>query len=321
MPSRRDAAILRAFDACQALTDSSKKTLRPYMNKWVGHFQEDEDDPLTYVIEHPEESMKRLMRLRPQPGLHARHHYLNAINALLRHVGSFANNKRYDEVRDVWRAMTSDNWEPVKDRMDSNRPTERQSKGLVRFDDVVTARDKLPYASDERILLGMFTYLPPARGGDYHALRVVTTEGSCDQGNCVVVGPTQVKIVLRKFKTVKRYGVIEHVAPVELADEIRESLRKMPRKYLFHHVGQPDEPYSRSAFSDWTRSKLKAIFGKPVTLTVVRHAFISDTVDFNRPLKELQRLASSMGHTVSTQKRYQHIVTSMSDDDDTTPAK
>lgn len=290
------------------MTDSSKKTLRPYMDKWMQLFS-DKEQPLSYVTEHPEESMKRLMRLRPQPSLHARHHFLNAINALLRHVPALASNNKLDRVRDTWRAMTSDNWEPVKDRMDSNQPTERQSKGFVRFADVVQARDKLPYASDERILLGMFTYLPPARGGDYHALRVVKgSTGGCDEGNCAIVTPTQVKILLRKFKTVKRYGLIEHVAPIELADEIRESLRLRPRKYLFHHVGHPDVPYSRSAFSDWTRLRLKAIFGKPVSLTIIRHAFISDTVDFNRPLKELQQLASSMGHTVSTQKRYQHII-------------
>lgn len=304
---RDDAAILKEFDTCHALTASSKKTLRPYMDKWI-HLFKGEEQPLSYVIQHPEESMKRLKRIRPPPSLHARHHYLNAVNSLLRHVKWLANDKRYDVTRDTWRAMTSDNWEPVRDRMDSNRPTERQSVGMIRFEDVVAARDKLPYASDERILLGMFTYLPPARGGDYHALRVVKgTTGDCDQGNCVVVTSTQVKIVLRKFKTVQKYGIIEHLAPIELADEIRESLRLRPRKYLFHHVDDLDEPYSRSAFSDWSRMRLKSIFGKPTTLTIIRHAFISDTVDFNRPIKELQQLASSMGHTITTQKRYQHI--------------
>lgn len=301
-----DSFVLKEFDVCP-LGDGSKVTLRPYIERWMRLFQH-EEYPIVYVVLHPDESMHHLMHVKPTTSMHARHHYLNAVNALLRHVKAFRNNRRYDAVRTTWRSMANENWAPVKERMGSNMPTERQRQGLISFSEAVAARDELPYASDERILLGMYTYLPPARGGDYHALRIVQNESDDARGNSLVMTPDGCKVVLREYKTAKKHGVITMDLPTELTAEIKESLRVRPRKYLFHQVYHLDRPYTRAAFSVWSRTRMRQIFGKPTTPTIIRHAFISHTVDFNRPLKELQELATTMGHTVAEQKRYQYIV-------------
>ena len=50
---------------------------------------------------------------------------------------------------------------------------------------------------------------------------------------------------------------------------------------------------------------LKRIFGKPMTLVALRHSYTSSVIDYNKPIRELRAIATSMGHSVSAQKMYQ----------------
>ena len=42
-----------------------------------------------------------------------------------------------------------------------------------------------------------------------------------------------------------------------------------------------------------------------MTLVALRHSYTSSVIDYNRPIRELKAIATSMGHSVSAQKMYQ----------------
>ena len=67
-------------------------------------------------------------------------------------------------------------------------------------------------------------------------------------------------------------------------------------------------PYDRNGFSKWANKELKQIFKVPITLTTLRHLYVS-TLDFNTTRAiDLERIGNSMGHSIAMQKGYQWIV-------------
>ena len=71
--------------------------------------------------------------------------------------------------------------------------------------------------------------------------------------------------------------------------------------YLFtNSIGGP---YDRSQYSGYSVRMLERLFGKPVTLTTLRHSYTS-SLDYNRPIRELNEIAHSMGHSVGVQHMY-----------------
>jgi hypothetical protein len=66
-------------------------------------------------------------------------------------------------------------------------------------------------------------------------------------------------------------------------------------------------PYDRGGFSKWANKVLHELFKLPVTLTSLRHIYIS-TIDFTKMRAvDLNRIARAMGHGIAMQKEYQWI--------------
>lgn len=309
MPRVTDARLLAEFSKADTLSASSKEQYLKRLARWATLFP-NRRNPVLHILAHPQEANQALHEADDDSSKshYSVHMYLSAVAALLRHVPCVLAGVVTAQNRMAWKELQSENWQPIAAQLDSNQPTERQAKSVVPYEQIVAMRDQQPRGSDESVLLGLFTHIPPARGGDYHALRIVQKDDECTQGNCLVL-PAQgaARILLRKFKTAKRHGMIQHVLPVAFAAEIRDSLKQRPRQHLFEpHVDDADV-YTRSAFSKWANRRLKHLFGKALTLTLIRHAYISNTIDWNKPLSELNDIARSLGHTVMTSKRYQFI--------------
>jgi len=111
------------------------------------------------------------------------------------------------------------------------------------------------------------------------------------------------RLVIADFKTSKVYGQILHEKlPKELHDEIIISLQKQPREFLF--VNARNEPFTRDTFSKWSSRVLEKLFGVIMTLTIIRHLYIS-SLDFNKmTTKELDKIGKQMGHSLNMQSQY-----------------
>lgn len=214
----------------------------------------------------------------------------------------------------AWQTVSAEAKKPMNDRVLAAQPTMRQSLGWISFQELVRKRDALPVGSDGRMLLGIYSFIA-ARRNDYWALRLFPSQPAkgTTTGNYIILAPHgDSTLVMQDYKTAKVYHTVTEVLPKVLVAEIRAYLARPARRgsqdYLF--VSQKTgKPYKSDAtFSAWANTLLLSLFMRPVTLTILRHVYIS-ALDFNNlTIKERTEIALKMGHSIETQTRYKWML-------------
>jgi integrase len=146
--------------------------------------------------------------------------------------------------------------------------------------------------------------LNPVRADYYHCLIVLDDDApffETMQNNYIVLDETDHYVMLKDYKTREKHGVLKLPLPEELYRLVMRHLTDNDRPHLF--VNENGDFFTRQTFSTWANRKLTKAFGRPMTLTAIRHSFCSQ-LDFNKPIKELNEVAHSMGHSVGTQRLY-----------------
>jgi hypothetical protein len=283
------------------VSQSSKKVYIVHLKKLVT--LADGKDIFTVIKNH----IKTIKRLREK--------YVNRNYSLQTHAAAvMAAFKYHEALKDrlkrpllVWTEFLAEVQQPIKARALSGLPTDRQGAGWIPLHEIVRKRFELPFGSPERLLIAMYTDIP-SRRNDFATSRLydkVPPRGT--PGNYIVL-PRSITspstLVMQEYKTAKRYNVVEEVLPDVLVNEIRESLRLNPRVHLFV-APKTGKPYTNeTVFNAWANATLKAVFGKPLTLTLIRHAYITNmSFDTMTPM-ERQDLARKMGHGVAMQDMY-----------------
>lgn len=116
-------------------------------------------------------------------------------------------------------------------------------------------------------------------------------------------------LILRQFKTQDRNQPVLYTRSLgqELTQELWASLENDPRPYLFTQ-SNCTRPYTHSAFGMYARRTLLKLFGKPCTLTLLRHSYISHMLAYGQlTIRDREQLAAEMCHSPATQAQYQWI--------------
>lgn len=244
-------------------------------------------------------------RIADTLGIHAIESFYTSIIALFLY-----NQKLREDNYDLfqrWKYLQSKYKDKIDAKYKSNEPTNRQKLAYIPFDEIVSIRDNLPIGSIEKLLIMMYTEVPPVRS-DYYRTEIISKLPNKfdEEQNYIIINPTQAMIILEKHKTSKKYGTIFIDIPDILKNEIKLSLKNQPRKYLF--TMYDDVPYEKeNTFNKWANKTLKKIFNnESFTLTMFRHIYIS-----RRDLKletksglQQDEIAKQMGHSIDRQKRY-----------------
>ena len=291
--------IVRAIQNAD-ISQSSKKVYLVHLKKLVT--LADGKDVFTIIKNH----IKTIKRLREK--------YVNKNYSLQTHVAAVMAAFKYHEALKerlkrpltIWTKFLAEIQEPIKARAMSGLPTDRQNAGWIPLHEIIKKRFELPVGSPERLLIAMYTDIP-SRRNDFATSRLydkMPPKGT--QGNYIVLpkNASPSILVMQEYKTAKRYDVVQEVLPDVLVNEIRESLKLNPRVHLFVSP-RTGKPYtSEVVFNKWANSTLKSIFGKPLTLTLIRHAYNTNmSFDTMTPM-ERQDLARKMGHGVAMQDMY-----------------
>jgi hypothetical protein len=216
---------------------------------------------------------------------------VQSVLAVLKHLPG--ERDRWPDAHDAWSELLEKEISPLVDKkLGSNKLTERQMKGYVPWAEVVQKRDEVirerPLSVDA-LLLGMYTLRPGVARADYGDLRVYrpprdpmpkpsSDGGSVEWPNYIEwwgsegAGDGEARIHLQEYKTAKFIGPVDDVLSPELTRVMAASMRQQPRKWLFVLPTDPEKPYSAKAFSKMACARLKALFGKPLTLQVLRHS-------------------------------------------------
>ena len=151
------------------------------------------------------------------------------------------------------------------------------------------------------LIVSLYTETQPRRNQDYLDMYVAKKQPTETEHNYVVLTKTKpTSFVFNKFKTSKKYGQQTLEVPETLANVISEYLKFHPLKknasykFLVSYDGTPV-----TAVNAITRV-LNKIFGKRVGSSMLRHIFLSTKYD----IKEMEKDANAMGHSVEEQKKY-----------------
>ena len=147
------------------------------------------------------------------------------------------------------------------------------------------------------IMLSLFVLNPPRRSQDYlefllHKQPTLETNG--------IVGK---KFVFNKYKTSKTYG--------EQKVDINPSLLSLLNQWKKINPNQEwlliDKKGNKMTAPEMTR-RLNKIFGKNISVSMLRHIYISDKILKNMPaLNDLQETATDMANSVNQQILYKKV--------------
>lgn len=267
-----------------------------------------------YVATNPDEFLPQVREWSEAPA--TQKSYIAAILAVFRHNEGLKDQQ--PAAYQAWYAAFQEINNAIDERYKNNAPSERQKEGYVPYADIVARRDALPDGSDDRLLLSFYTYLPPLRC-DFNRLRVYDAEPAADAPGApgaelnYIVLPRRASgaanastLVLGEFKTRAHHDApLRKELPEALTEQLRLSLHAQPRDWVF--TDRKGRPYSAMSYTKWTSRTLARLFGRPLTVSLIRHSFIN-TLDMNTlTVAEKERIARDMAHTVAMQDRYRLI--------------
>lgn len=273
-------------------TKLTKRTQQRYttlLGKWTEYLKRDFVD---WIVD-PDGAVEQLGSFPISHSPENHHFYLTAGVAYANHV------MKDDILTDKWKKHQKANWEVIQERYDENRPSDLQRRCIMPYEEILKIRNTLEKGSIERLLLSLYTIMEPVRA-DYFATELIT-EGQTPKADNYITDLS--KITITDFKTKGVYEKIENILPEEIQEELRLSLEKQPRNYLF--VNSSLAPYdSRTAFSVWACRALTRCLKHPMTLTVLRHLYIGHQASC-KSTKELRLIARKMGHSRNMQRMYE----------------
>jgi len=278
-----------------SLSPASQKQHAKKLSQWIENTEENTIDGL---ISNPEKALKALLSVETIKQTATNHHlFISAVVAYLTHIQPDRTEKLVK-----WKEVQKRNSEPMSEHYASNQPTEQQKDKWMEYSSIIQRRDELEKGSFERLLLCFYTMMEPIRA-DYFSTEIVKEGDVSKEENYILYNDTGARIVIQDFKTKKTYERIENVLPAELYEELKVSLERYPRSYLFV-IDDKKTPFTRKMFSNWACKTLTKVLKHAMTLTVLRHLYITEKMKEQTSLEEMKEIAKKMGHTREMQRVY-----------------
>ena len=275
-----------------SLGPSSQKQYIKKIIQWVSYTEKS----LEYLIDNSKEALEYLKNAPIKQTATNIHLYISAMVGYLMHI-----NKKEDKIKE-WKGLQQVNWEPLSEHYAKNEPTEKQKDKVIEWEKIKEISESLEEGSFERLLLSFYTLMEPIRA-DYYATEIISEGEESKEENYIIVKDKTGELVVNDFKTKQKYEKIENTLGEQLHRELKISLEKYPRKYLFV-MEDKQKPYTRKLFSNWACRTLTRVLKQQMTLTVLRHLYISEKIKEEIPLEELKEIAKKMGHSRDMQRVY-----------------
>ena len=259
--------------------------------------------PIEYLLVHPDETIELIKGQSSE--VQTQRASVNAILSVYKYDSTLkcANLTKYAKFKKYFEALSV---EMVK-RYDNNEPSARQKDAYMPYADVIHKRDSLDHTSIDYFLLCLYTMIRPLRA-DFGNVKILKSEpkGEAQQkGNYIVIKSTYARLVLNDFKS-KRAHMSQYnkVLPRDLENVIKESLARSPRTHLMVSP-RTGEPFLRdNTYIVFVNRLLERALGRPVTISMLRHIYVS-SLDMNALTSgEKKELSAEMLHSVETNDRY-----------------
>jgi hypothetical protein len=148
--------------------------------------------------------------------------------------------------------------------------------------------------------------LRPKRA-DFGNVKILYSNKIPIKKNYIVLNSDDSYFYLNDYKTQKTYKQIKEKITPELYKDIKESLKHYPREYLF--TDKSNKPYiNNNSYTKYVMRAYEHMFNRSVGVTMLRHIYIKEKLDFNiMSQEELEKEATMMGHSAELQRLYRWI--------------
>lgn len=199
---------------------------------------------------------------------------LNAVCAVLRKFAAYKS-----LVKDYEKRMAERKTEYVE----TEEKNEKQEEYWLPWEDVIAIRDALPEGVD-KVLLSLYTMMPPGRAGEYATMEVGGGDNSYD--------PTSGVMTIRDHKTVHAKGDVGGVKTLI----VPPSLKKVLNDWL---NGRTEGSLLGLPSPGAVTKRLNKIFApKKISVSALRHIY--DSHHHGGAVAALKADAKAMGHSVGT---------------------
>ncbi len=302
---------LQGIEQDPALSDSSKHTYAQRLKAISAKLGQ----PISELAMQPTTILPWIKKRYPEVA--TQKNVVTAVLAALRRMPVMK--KQHRQALAIWLRASKELEAQQQAQLKSNEPSARQRQGYVDFREVIKVRTALSKGSRQRLLLAFYTMIPPLRCdlNRVALLQCPTSAATISQDDVNAVKeknflclPADRKkpaiLVLREFKTANSAGIWRRTLPINLTQELWTSLQaEAPRRWLFTTMS--GSPYTAKSFSKWCCSVLQKLFGRPLTLTLLRHSYLN-SMDWNKlTIAARENLASDMCHSTETQDTYRWI--------------
>jgi hypothetical protein len=173
-------------------------------------------------------------------------------------------------------------------------PTQQTKDGIkMTLEKIEAIRDRLPDDDIRKLLIAMYTMIPPMRA-DYGEVKLYSFGEEPETDNFIFRDGRRAVIQIADYKTSKTNGPVRQVLPDNLRKLLDASLRAKPREYLFG-------PYKK--FSQWANKELSDLFETDFTITMFRHAYINSLPIAQMTVEEKQKIAHLMGQSYNANQQ------------------
>lgn len=269
--------------------------------------------PLYEILKNPEKFYPEIEKTYEADA--TRKNIVIAILAAFKHIEALREKKR--DAHERWRKFHETLQEREETRYKKNKPSEAQLANYVSFDDLKVKYKKLRDKKDAHetkrdsfdiVLLSIALHLRPKRAdlGNVAILKPGQTK-SPSKNYIMLSGADDSYLVLKEFKTAKTYDKIVEKLPRSLYEDVSNSLKRYPRSWLL--VDRGGRAYSKGGYTQFVIRTFERLFGKRLGVTMLRHIYVSERLDFNKMTQEeLDHEAKLMGQSADLQRKYRWVI-------------
>lgn len=267
----------------------------------------DIEDPLE-ILKAPDTYYPKLQEL--YPSFTTRKNMLTLILVLFREDPQLKTGEA--DAAAKWKKRHDDLVRIQEAKVRRSEPEAKQIEKYTSYEEITDKykelKNKTPHntlkSSQQFLLLSMLVHLRPKRA-DLGALKVYKEDDprKTDENYIVLRNEGTSYLVMNLYKTSKYYQTVEEDLPEELTKDLRTSLARHPRTYVFSK--ENGTPMSNNTYSVFVKSIFQELFGRATGVSLLRHIYITEKLDFDdMTLQEQEDEAKLMLHTSGLQRRY-----------------
>ena len=288
------------------IKDSTRDTHRNRLNTIMNKLGVND---IFFIFSHPKESYSKLLVI------HKNDAYLaNLFSSVCKVLSSSTSlPPKYKLFYDDWRGFMMKHSKIVQDNYSNSNLNEDKLSSIVHWDQIQDMFCKLKNSRDtftdfnihmNFMVLAVMLFIHPKRAdlGNVYILNQKPTDATF---NYIVLTPNGVSfLAMNSYKTAKVYKEIIEDLDIEFVNILIRSLHAFPRKFLFGFIlNKLFVPYElNNSYGHFVRRAFLTLFGKAQGVSLWRHVYIRERIDFNMMShKELRKKARLMCHSIGQQ--------------------